>query len=141
MRLQPHTPKFNARAEEIVEQLELRDRDDYRLDINFDYAYGETPCFDIFGVDVLDCQKITEEQYDKFLSKLEEINFNRDGVEIFAQLSDSGGYDYWKNAEEEIYIIVCAVITDIDAIDVEKLKEGLEYAIDAVYHTTETYLP
>lgn len=141
MSLQPHTPEFDAQAKEIIEQFDLRDRDDNHLDINFDYAYGETPCFDILTGDTVECARITKEQYDKFVLKLEQINHKRKGIEIFAQLSDSGGYDYWKSEGEEIFIIICAVITDIDAIDVEKLKEGLELAIDDVFYVTETYLP
>lgn len=127
--LKPQTEKFDVKAraiaDELYDDLRAQYHNTYLRETNFDYAYGETPVIDAWSDCFIECDKITEEQFDLYNNAIEAIEpIEGDGFRVIVMLSDCSGYAYWKTQGDPLTLMVTAEITNIEKIDGNKLCEA-----------------
>lgn len=124
--MKPNTDEFNKQAEAISRELfEMFEAQGINSDVNFDYAYGATPSIDFQPMYQVDCSRISEEDFEMVNDHLERVSIEGKGYHVYAMLNDSGGYAYWRDQDEPLYVMIVATITDITQIDVERLADDM----------------
>jgi hypothetical protein len=95
-----------------------------------------------FNIDVF-ADQMTRRNYDLMCDDIRDYEIKGQGYEVYA-CNDISGYHYWRDCTENNepnYIHIVAVITNLDLVDAEKLKQDLLDCYDhfSHYHNLDSH--